>query len=97
MPPRVTGARFPLQDGDTLDALLARLQPMFFDRDVDPIVTSKTPRAGKDIVTASANNLYVGLTMKDLEGFEEKHPLNSRLVKRDGQLVEEVYRIGGRA
>jgi len=90
------GARFPLQDGETLDALLARLHPMFFDLDVDPIVTSKTPRAGKDIVTASANNLYVGLTMKDLEGFEEKHPLNSRLVKRDGQLVEEVYRVGGR-
>ena len=90
------GARFPLQDGETLETLLARLRPMFFDLDVDPTVTSKTPRAGKDILTASANNLYVGLTMRDLEGFEEKHPLNSRLVKRDGQLVEEVYRIGGR-
>src|SRR5712672_3258517 len=67
------GARFPLQDGETLDALLVRLQPMFFDLDVDPIVTSKTPRAGKDIVTASANNLYVGVTMKDLEGFEERY------------------------
>ena len=90
------GARFPLTAGETLDALLARLRPMFFDLDVDPTVTSKTPRAGKDIVTASANNLYVGVTMKDLEGFEEKHALNSRLVKRDGQLVEEVYRISGR-
>jgi dipeptidyl-peptidase-3 len=90
------GARFPLRDGEPLDALLARLQPMFFDPDLDPIVTSKTPRAGKDIVTASANNLYADVTMADLEGFEEKHPLNSRLVKRDGQLVEEVYRIGER-
>jgi dipeptidyl-peptidase-3 len=90
------GARFPLQAGDTLDALLARLQPMFFDLDVDPIVTSKTPRAGKDILTASANNLYVGVTTADLEGFEEQHALNSRLVKRDGELVEEVYRVGGR-
>ena len=91
-----SGARFPLHAGETLDALLARLQPMFFHLDVDPTVTSKTPRAGKDILTASANNLYVGVTMQDLEGFEEKHALNSRLVKRDGQLVEEVYRIGGR-
>ena len=90
------GARLPRRGGETLDALLARLQPMFFDLAVDPTVTSKTPRAGKDIVTASANNLYVGLTLDDLEGFEEKHPLNSRLVKRDGQLVEEVYRVGGR-
>ena len=34
--------------------------------------------------------------MKDLEDFEEKHPLNSRLVKQDGKLIEEVYRVGGR-
>ena len=43
-PPRSNGATFPLQRGETLDALLARLQPMFFDADVDPIVTNKTPR-----------------------------------------------------
>src|SRR3954468_18965595 len=90
------GARMPLQAGETLDALPARLQPLFFDLDVDPTVTSKTPRAGKDIITASANNLYVGVTMADLDGFEEKYPVNSRLVKRDGRLVEEVYRVGGR-
>src|SRR3954453_19320052 len=60
------GARFPLENGETLDALLARLQPLFFDADVDPTITSKTPRAGKDIITASANNLYVGLTAQDL-------------------------------
>jgi dipeptidyl-peptidase-3 len=90
------GARFSLEAGETLDGLLERLRPMFFDADVDPTVTSKTPRAGKDIVTASANNLYVGVTMNDLESFEEKHPLNSRIVKEDGRLIEEVYRVGGR-
>jgi dipeptidyl-peptidase-3 len=90
------GARFPLQQGESLDALLKRLQPMFFDPNVDPIVTNKTPGPGKDILSASANNLYVGVTMKDLEGFKEKHGLNSRLEKRDGKLVEEVYRVGGR-
>jgi dipeptidyl-peptidase-3 len=90
------GARFPRRSGETLDALLARLRPMFFDPDFDPTVTSKTPRAGKDILTASANNLYADVTMEDLDGFEERYPLNSRLVKRDGALVEEVYRIGGR-
>jgi dipeptidyl-peptidase-3 len=90
------GARLPRQPGETLDALLARLRPMFFDIEFDPTVTSKTPREGKDILSASANNLYSGVTMHDLEGFEELHPLNSRLVKRDGRLVEEVYRVGGR-
>jgi dipeptidyl-peptidase-3 len=90
------GARFPLRKGETLDELLARLHPMFFDPDFDPTITSKTPPAGKDILAASANNLYDGVTMGDLDGFEERHPLNSRLVKRDGRLVEEVYRFGGR-
>ncbi len=66
------GARFPLRHGETLDALLARLRPMFFDLDVDPTVTSKTPPPGKDILTASANNLYAGVSMADLEGFEER-------------------------
>jgi dipeptidyl-peptidase III len=91
-----TGARFPLKQGESLDALLARLQPLFFDPAVDPIVTNKTPGPGKDILAASANNLYVGVTMNDLAGFTERYGLNSRLVKRGGTLVEEVYRVGGR-
>jgi dipeptidyl-peptidase-3 len=90
------GATFPTQPGESLDALLVRLQPMFFDPNVDPIVTNKTPGPGKDILTASANNLYFGVSMADLKGFTEKYPLNSRLVKQNGTLVEEVYKIGGR-
>jgi dipeptidyl-peptidase III len=90
------GAKFPAANGEALDALLARLQPIFFDPTVDPLVTNKAPGPGKDILATSANNLYVGVTMKDLEGFEERFPLNSRLVKRGGALVEEVYRVGGR-
>ena len=89
------GAPLPLRSGETLDQLLARLKPAFFDPDVDPTVTAKTPPPGKDLLTASANNLYVGLTMKDLEGYQEQHPLNARLVKKDGRIVEEVYRVGG--
>jgi dipeptidyl-peptidase-3 len=90
------GAPFPLKSGETLDALLARLQPMFFDPAVDPKVTEKTPPPGKDILTASANNLYLGVTMKDVERFKEAYALNSRLVKQGGTLTEEVYRAGGR-
>ena len=89
------GATFPLANGESLEMLLQRLEPMFFDPSFDPIVTNKTPGDGKDILVESANNLYVGVTMSDLDGVEERYPLNSRLVKRDGALVEEVYRIGG--
>src|SRR6188768_2542286 len=80
----------------TIDQKLARLAPMFFDPNVDPIVTNKTPGAGKDILQASANNLYSGVSMADLTGFNEKYGLNSRLVKQKGKLVEEVYRIDGK-
>src|SRR3954453_3280449 len=38
------GAHLPQHGGETLDAMLERLRPMFFDIDVDPTVTSKTPR-----------------------------------------------------
>jgi dipeptidyl-peptidase-3 len=90
------GAALPRRAGETLDGLLDRLRPFFFDPDHDPIVTNKSPKAGEDLLQASANNLYDGVTLADLEGFTERHALNSRLVKRDGALVEEVYRVGGR-
>jgi dipeptidyl-peptidase-3 len=90
------GASFPLAPGETLAQLLARLEPMFFDPLVDLQVTTKTPPDGRDILASSANNLYVGVTMKDLEEFREAHPLNSRLVKSGGVVTEDVYRVGGR-
>jgi dipeptidyl-peptidase-3 len=90
-----SGARY-MTGQQTIEQKLARLGPMFFDPAVDPIVTSKTPPTGKDILQASANNLYSGVSLGDLKGFTEKYGLNSRLTKQDGKLVEEVYRAGGR-
>jgi dipeptidyl-peptidase III len=79
---QAAGATFATQNGETLDAMLKRLQPMFFDPDFDASVTTKAPPPGKDILTASANNLYAGgVTMNDLKGFTEKYGLNARLVK----------------
>ena len=89
------GAEFPTREGETLDGMLDRLGPVFFDPDVDPILTNKSPGPGEDMLLASANNLYDGVSMADLEAFDEDYALNSRLVKRDGALLEEVYRIDG--
>ncbi len=89
------GAKF-TGGSETIDQTLARLGPMFFDPAVDPIVTNKTPGPGKDILQASANNLYSGVSMADLKGFTEQYGLNSRLVKQNGTLIEEVYRIDGK-
>jgi hypothetical protein len=39
---------------------------------------------GRDILSASANNLYENVAMEDLGGFEERYGLNARLVNRTG-------------
>ena len=90
------GARLPTRSGESIAAMIDRLSGPFFDPAVDPMVTSKIPDDGRDILEASANNLYDGVTMADLAGFKERYGLNSRLVKRDGRMREEVYRLRGR-
>ena len=90
------GATFATAAGESLEQMLTRMRPLFFDATVDPVVTQKTPEKGKDMLQASANNLYVGVSMNDLKGFTEKYGLNSRVVKQNGTLVEEVYKVGGR-
>ena len=90
------GAALPLRAGESVSALVQRLAPMFFDPNVDPIVTSKNPPPGQDILTASANNLYSNVSLADVTGFSERYGLNSRLAKIDGKVVEEVYRVKGR-
>lgn len=91
----INGANFTLEPGETIKARVEKFARMFFDPDFDPMVTFKTPGEDQDILQSSANNLYVDVTMADLAGFDEQNQLNSRLAKRDGRLVEEVYKIGG--
>ncbi len=88
------GASIRLALKETLPEKLQRLRLVIFDPDTEPLVTCKNPSAGQDILTCSSVNYYEGVTLADLKGFQEKYPLNSRLVKRDGRLVEEVYRAG---
>jgi dipeptidyl-peptidase-3 len=90
------GAVFPTREGESLSSLLERLQRPFLDATYDPMVTNKNPDGGGDILRESANNLYEDVTEADLEHFEERYALNSRLVKREGRLIEEVYARHGR-
>jgi dipeptidyl-peptidase-3 len=91
-----SGATMPCKAGESIDGLLQRLDAAFFEQTVEEMVTNKTPGAGRDILGTSANNLYAGVTMADIEGFDERYGLNSRLVKKNGRLEEEIYRVGGR-
>jgi len=56
--------------------------------------TNKSPEEGGDPLVESSNNLYVGVTTQDLDGYKERYPLNSRVVKSAGKIQEQVYRIG---
>lgn len=89
------GAKLPLKQGESVELLVSRLAPMLFDPNHQLIVTNKTPGEGKDILAESANNLYVGVRMDDLKGFNERYALNSRLIKHGGSLIEEPYKVGG--
>ncbi len=90
-----SGGAFRVKAGESVDDLTRRLLPLFLDPSFEPMVTNKTPGVGGDLLRDSANNMYLGVSVADLDGFVEQYPLTSRLVKRAGRLEEEVYRIGG--
>lgn len=87
------------------DALLAVLCPVIFDPAVQPKRVNQA--AGEDLVATSACNFYRGVSQQEAERFyaERRDPeagdeqpswgLNSKLVRCDGRLDEEVYRTGG--
>lgn len=95
----------PIREGKTVEDLIAELTPVIFDKNVMPKRVNLA--AGDDLVLTSAGNYYEGITQKEAEDFYAKmrkpndnqpisYGLNSRLVKKDGKVYEEVYKIGGR-
>ncbi len=89
----------------TADDLLAVICPPIFDPSVQPKRVNQAD--GDDLVRTSACNFYEGVSQQEAEQFYalrrdpaagDEQPswgLNSRLVRRDGQLVEDVYREDG--
>jgi dipeptidyl-peptidase-3 len=88
------GANFGVKSGGQLDTLLARLEKPIFDANYKTFLTSKTPPAGQDVLTTNGNNLYENVTREEAGKITEQYALNSRIVKRDGYVVEEVWRAG---
>lgn len=85
----------PLADESALTKELEDLKQAIFDANFEPMDTAKSPSGGKDIIQASSNTFYPGLSLNDLKDFKETHPLNSRVVRgSDGKLEEQVYRAG---
>ena len=88
------GAKLPKREGQSTEEFVGKIWPLLADPKVDSHCTNSAPGEGKDILEASCNSFYRDVTVKDLEGFKERYPLNSTLVKRDGKLRELVWRGG---
>ena len=96
----------PLRRGETLDDFCNELFPVIFQPEVLPKRMNKND--GDDLVKTSACNYYQYVTQQEVEDFYQQQKevyqgeeppsfgLNTTLVKKDGQLQEEVWHIGGK-
>ena len=101
---KVESRRLPLADGESVAHLADTLSKIIFDANYLPKRVNKAD--GEDLVLTSACNYYEGVTQKEAEdyynamkeGAGDNAPsfgLNSRLVKRNGIISEEVYSADG--
>ena len=95
--------RLPLEQGETRETMCGKLFPVIFDSSVMPKRVNQTD--GEDLVLTSAANYYSGVTQKEAEAFYAAQKaqggdepvmfgMNSRLVKENGCLKEEVWKVG---
>lgn len=94
----------PLEEGETCGAMCDKLFPVIFDPAVMPKRVNQAD--GEDLVQTSAANYYEGVTQQEAEAFyaaqkkaDDPEPvmygMNSRLVKKDGRIYEQVWKVGG--
>lgn len=95
----------PLESGETVEAMCDKLFPVIFHPEVMPKRVNQND--GEDLVETSAANYYEGVTQQEAEAFyaaqkaqgDAEHPvmygMNSRLVKKDDVIQEEVWKVGG--
>lgn len=96
----VEATRLPLNSGQTVDGLCDELISIMFD---ESFMSKRVNKAnGYDLVTSSACNYYDGVTQKEVEDYygalkeragdnSPSFGLNSKLVKKDGQIFEQVW------
>ncbi len=89
------GADFKLVKNLNLDEHLAALRRPIFDPDFERFSTTRSPQPGEDLLSGSTVTFYADdLRLQDLDGFVEKYPLNSSIVRRNDELQELAWRIG---
>lgn len=95
----------PLSKGQTVDEFCEELIAVMFNPQVLPVKVNK--KDGFDLVKTSACNFYDGVSQNEVEDYyaskknpKDKEPLshglNTTVIKRDGVIREDVWRIGGK-
>ena len=100
----VAPSSLPLCAGQAPADLLDEICPVIFDPNLLPKRVNIAD--GEDLVATSACNYYQGVTQQEAEdyyaakrGSDSEPPswgLNTTLVKQDGKLSEEVWKVGGK-
>ncbi len=97
-------SKLPMEPGLTIDIFTKFLTPVLFD---ETLYAKKVDqREGVDMVAASASNFYELVTQKEVEEFyagkidpKDTRPislgLNSKVVRFNGKVSEQVYKSGG--
>jgi dipeptidyl-peptidase-3 len=98
-------ASLPLKQGQNAKELLTLISPIIFDETLYPRRIEQ--KEGSDMVAESATNFYEGVTQKEVEKYYsgiltpgDLHPvsigLNSKVLKINGKITEELYKSGGK-
>lgn len=101
----VSPSVLPLAGEEDVQTMCNKLFPVIFSPDVMPKRVNQTD--GEDLVQTSAANYYEGVTQSEAETFYARqkalgstdepvmYGMNSKLVKEQGQITEQVWKVGG--
>lgn len=100
----VDSVLLPLADKETTTAFIERIFPVIFDPALYPKRSNQED--GVDLILTSANNFYEGVTQAEVEDFYKSmakpndprpvaYGLNSKVVKKDGEIQELKWKVGG--
>lgn len=100
----LSNAELPLKEGQSKEEMLAELTEVIFNPEIAPKKVSL--EADQDLVQASAVNFYgPNITQQEVEDYYKsldmvteqapEYGLNTQLVKKDGKVVANTWKLGG--
>jgi dipeptidyl-peptidase-3 len=93
----------PIEKEGDLNSFISEIIPIIFSKEIGEkrVVLDED----KDLIISSANNYYEGVDQKEVEHYYSKikgesndklsYGLNSKLFKENGELKEDVWKVGG--